>query len=39
MLQLAGGEDCEIWLSTGIELPPEAVQLPTPAVSVAGQTQ
>ena len=39
MVQLAGGEDCETWVSTGIELPPVAVQLPTPAVSVAGQTQ
>jgi len=37
--QLAGGEDCEICDSVGMELPPVAVQLPTPAVCVAGQTQ
>ena len=39
IVQLAGGADCEICDSVGIEPPLVAVQLPTPAVSVAGQTQ
>lgn len=38
MVQLDRGEDCEIIDSVGIVLHP-LVQLPTPAVSVAGQTQ
>ena len=37
-VQLDGGEDCEISVSTGIEFL-RVEQLPTPAVSVAGQTQ
>src|ERR1700722_4339528 len=39
MVQLAGGDACEIWLSVAIELPPLVVQLPTPAGCVSGQTQ
>ena len=38
MVQLAGGEDCEICDPVGMVLPPVAVQLPTPAVSVAGNS-
>ena len=38
MVQLVGGVACEISDAVGIALAP-AVQLPTPAVSVAGHTQ
>src|ERR1700723_2517153 len=39
MLQLAGGEDCEISIGAGIVSPALLLQVPTPAVLVAGHTQ
>jgi hypothetical protein len=39
MVQLAGGEDCEISENVEITTPAAVEQVPTPAVAVAGQTQ